>query len=79
MTDAAPEARMAGEIPAMLRSLAWAMEDLGVGMVYYGGLGPLARRGQELVASAAVARIWADEAEAESQYRGEAEEPEEDE
>lgn len=39
MTVDAPEVRVAGKIPIMLRSLAWAMENLGVEMVYYGGFG----------------------------------------
>lgn len=77
MTVDAPEARVAGKFPIMLRSLAWAMENLGVEMVYYGGFGAIARHGHELIGAAAVTRIWADEAEGGSQYHGEAEEPEE--
>lgn len=65
-------------IPARLRYLAWVMDAIGIDMEYYGGFGPMANRGQDLLRSAAVVRTWADNIEwlSGSQYAGEAEEPE---
>jgi hypothetical protein len=51
------------KIVADLRQLADQMEDVGVRMEYYGGLGPMVRHGREMIGAAGTARTWAAEIE----------------
>lgn len=49
-----------------LRLLADEMETLGADLDYYGGLAEWAKHGREMVGAAEIARVWAEQIEAQS-------------
>lgn len=60
----APRARAsAGSLVARLRWLAGHMSCIGADMQYYGGFGPLAEHGGQLLGAAKIAASWAKELE----------------
>lgn len=58
---APPAPATPAEIAAYLRDLSRRMLVCGTAMDYYGGLGPMAKHGLEMIGAARLASDWADE------------------